>query len=391
MALTYICTRCQTAYSEGAVIWQCPCGGLLDLSDPEPFAVDHIDISEPGLWRYAAALPIVLPQERLRLGETMTPMIWKGEFGSWLKLDYQFPTGSYKDRGGSVLLSKLHSQGITEVVEDSSGNAGSSIAAYSAAAGITCNIFVPANNSPAKLSQIEAYGARLVPIQGDRSAVAQAALEAAKRTFYASHNWHPAFLAGVATLGFEIWEQLGLACPDSIILPCGHGGLILGVARAFRALARANSVLKLPRIFAVQSESFCSVVDAFTKGLSTPEPTQNGSTIAEGIACRVPLRGEAVLREIRATAGKAIAVTEDEIQAGLLDLLGRGFYTEPTSAVALAGFRKLVAAGEVDPTGTNVVVLTGSGLKTSRAIGEIIGKAHDAAHNVPAMRPKSGL
>lgn len=286
-----------------------------------------------------------------------------------------------------MLLSKLRTLGIAEVVEDSSGNAGCSIAAYSAAAGILCNILVPASNSPAKLAQIRAYGARLTPIEGDRDAVAKAALEAAKGTFYASHNRHPAFLAGVASLGFEIWDQMGVEGLDSIVMPCGYGSLILGVARAFRALARADSVPRLPQIIAVQTAAYSSIADAFSLGLPSTMPTQNGSTIAEGIACREPLRGDTVLREIRASGGQALAVNEDEIQAALLELVAKGYYPEPTSAVALAGFQKLVATGELDPAGRHVVVLTGSGLKTSSVIDDIVEGANDRMLRVPQLPP----
>jgi threonine synthase len=374
MAVGYACTRCRAVHTEDAAVWRCGCGGLLELAEPTAFAAADIDVAEPGLWRYAGAMPTVSPSERLRLGETMTPLYRNERLQAWLKLDYLFPTGSYKDRGSAVLLSKLFAQGIGEVIEDSSGNAGSSMAAYSAAGGIVCNVFVPASTSPAKLAQIRAYGARLRPIDGDRAAVADAAFEASSRTFYASHNWHPAFVAGVSSLGFELWEQFGYDGPDAIILPCGHGGLVLGVARAFQALERSGSVSRVPRIFAVQTVAFPAIADAFNGQSLSPQPTQHGTTVAEGIACRMPVRGEAVLRAVRSSDGKAITVTEHEIESALTTLLDCGLYVEPTSATALAGLRKLSASGDLDPAGRNVVVLTGSGLKAPAAIQEIMSR-----------------
>jgi threonine synthase len=377
MPMSYLCTRCGAIHSEDATIWRCECGGLLELTEPTAFAALDIDADEPGLWRYAAALPTVPRPERLRLGETMTPLCQNQRLQAWLKLDYLFPTGSYKDRGSAVLVSKLSTQGIREAIEDSSGNAGASIAAYCAAGDIVCSIFVPARTSPAKLAQIKAYGARLLPIDGDRSAVAAAAVEASSRMFYASHNWHPAFLAGVSSLGFELWEQFGYGSPDAIVVPCGQGGLVLGVARAFRALELAGSISRVPRIFAVQAAAFPAIADAFAAQLLSPQPTQHGTTVAEGIACRLPVRGAAVLRALRWSDGKAISVTEHEIELALAELLGCGYYVEPTSAAALAGLRKLTASGDVDPAGRNVVVLTGSGLKAPTAIGEIMDRLPD--------------
>jgi threonine synthase len=386
--VNYVCTVCGAIHDEHAPIWRCGCGGLLELGEPAPFDAADIDAIEPGFWRYAAAFPAVPKQEQLRIGETMTPLYRNPSLQAWLKLDFLFPTGSYKDRGSAVLISKLASQGIGEVIEDSSGNAGSSIAAYCAAGGIACNIFVAASTSPAKLAQIRAYGARLLPIDGDRSAVATAALEASARHFYASHNWHPAFVAGVSSLGFELWEQLGYESPDSVVVPCGHGGLVLGVARAFQALELSGGIARAPRIFAVQTAAFPAVADAFARQLLSPIPMHHGHTVAEGIACRLPVRGAAVLRAIRSTGGKAISVTEDEIEQALAELLKSGTYVEPTSAVALAGLRKLSAGGDVDPGGRNVVVLTGSGLKASAAIDEIIGRTVDSvSHAWAAPEP----
>jgi threonine synthase len=214
----------------------------------------------------------------------------------------------------------------------------------------------------------------LLPIAGDRASVAEAAVEASSRTFYASHNWHPTFVAGVSTLGFELWEQFAYGSPDAIILPCGHGSLVLGVARAFQALKLSGSISRVPRIFAVQAAAFPAIADAFAEHLRFPRPKQLGTTVAEGNACRAPLRGAAVLRALRWSRGKAISVSEDEIELALAHLLKRGYYVEPTSATALAGLRKLLASGDIGPAQENVVVLTGSGLKAPAAIAAIIDR-----------------
>jgi threonine synthase len=363
--MEYICSECGARYGEDALVWRCTCGGLLGLPPPRAFDAAQVDVSEPGLWRYAAALPTIPAARRIRIGETMTPLSGSGCLGlpAHFKLESLLPTGSYKDRGSAVLVSKLHALGLTEILEDSSGNAGASIAAYAAASGMRCTIYAPAANSPGKLAQIRAYGARLVPIPGDRAAVAAAAMAAAQSAFYASHIWLPPFVAGVATMGFEIWEQLGRQAPDTITMPAGHGSVLLGLWRAFTALRRAGVIGQLPRLYAVQSAAFPALAEAWEAGAGAPVPTVRGTTIAEGIACRVPLRGKAALSALRATGGAAFTVTEAEIQGAWARLAGGGYYVEPSAAVAGAGFLKLCERGVLDASGVHVVILTGSGLK----------------------------
>jgi threonine synthase len=343
-----------------------------------PFTEHDLDTHEHGLWRYASALPALPDQHRIRLGEAMTPLIESARFGAHLKIDYLLPSGSYKDRGTALMISRLRHLGVREVIEDSSGNAGSSVAVYCAAAGIACEIFVPAGNSPDKLLQISAYGARLNAVDGDRAAVAKAVLTAAETRFYASHNWHPDFHAGVSTLGFEIWEQSGARQPDAVVVPCGHGSLVLGVHRAYLSLLRGSSIRKVPRIFAVQAAAFSSVARAWAADAETAEPVQgSGGTIAEGIATRLPLRGAEVLLALHESGGGALAVSEEDIRAALADLVHSGVYVEPTGAVGLAGLHRLRAEGRLGTSDSVVVVLTGSGLKAGRRISEALGQTRE--------------
>ncbi len=189
-----------------------------------------------------------------------------------LKIDYLFPTGSYKDRGATVLISKAKELGIKKVIEDSSGNAGSAIAAYCARAGIGCEIYVPQTTSLGKLVQIQAYGANLRRIEGSREETARVAMEAASRIYYASHCWNPFFLHGTKTFAFEIWEQLGWKAPDVLILPVGHGTLFLGAYLGFKELKEAGLVKRVPKLVAVQSVSCAPLYKAFKKGWGETQP-----------------------------------------------------------------------------------------------------------------------
>jgi len=205
-----LCRECKKPYPFYTKLWRCQCEGILDLQFQGTFPKEKIKNREPSMWRYLEALPITDMETRVTFQEGYTPLVPielpKGAL--LVKDDRMFPSGSYKDRGASLMVSWLKGAGIKEVVEDSSGNAGSALAAYCAKAKINCRIFAPQSASKGKVEQIKKYGAELRLIPGPREASEAAVLEQAKTRFYASHCWNPFFIHGVKTLAFEIWEQL---------------------------------------------------------------------------------------------------------------------------------------------------------------------------------------
>ena len=366
------CEECGAQVQEATLPWRCACNGPLSC-DPEAFTFAP-DPTLPGLWRYASALPVAAPRNAVNLGEGMTPLSacsWNygsGKTAILCKFDALNPTGSYKDRGISVQISRLKELGLKKLVEDSSGNAGAAMAAYSAAAQIACDIFVPDSTSEGKCVQIAAYGATLRKIPGPREATTEAAEEAAKSIYYASHNWNPYFPEGVKTYAFEIFEQLGNAMPDNVVVPVGQGSLISGAWRGFSQIAQSFPNLTLPKIFGVQSENCCPLHDAWKNGLSAPQPFAKKPTVAEGIASAVPVRGKAVLKAIKESQGGFATVAEKDIWAAFEQLALAGFYVEPTSAAAMAGVSKLINQGLIKPGEKTVVLLSGSGLKATDKI-----------------------
>jgi threonine synthase len=326
----------------------------------------------PSLWRYGAVLP-VRAADAVSLGETITPLVEAGVDGVAIrfKLDYLLPTGSYKDRGAAVLVSALRTLGVRRAVEDSSGNAAAAIAAYAARAGIACTVFAPAGASAGKLVQAAAYGARVERVQGSRDDVANAAIDAAAAdatATYASHNWHPFFVEGVKTWALEVWEQLGYRAPDNVVVPVGSGSMLLGAHVAFSQLREGGEIEQLPRMFAVQPAACAPVHAAFGTGAEDVAAVERRPTLAEGASIARPVRGRELLAALRESRGRTAAVEEEEIAAGLRDLARQGIYVEPTSAVAVAGVRQLLARREIGPGETTVVMLTGSGLKATEAI-----------------------
>ncbi|MBV8705262.1 MAG: pyridoxal-phosphate dependent enzyme [Acetobacteraceae bacterium] len=332
----------------------------------------EIDAEWRGLWRYRAALP--LPDATpVTLGEGGTPLLARALHGATalLKCEWMNPTGSFKDRGASVMLSLLRAQGVRAVLEDSSGNGGAAVAAYAAAGGMAATIMAPASTSPAKLVQARAYGASLELVPGTRQDTAEAAMRRAEEVFYASHNWHPFFLHGTKTLAYELWEDLGFRAPDNVIVPCGAGSNVLGCAIGFSELLRAGAIEALPRLFAAQPANCAPVAAAFLAG--EPVAVEVAPTIAEGTAIAHPVRLDAVLGALSVSRGGAVTLTEEEIARATLDLARMGVYVEPTAAQAAGAFAKLLAAGTITDEQTTVLVLTGSGLKATGRIEGLVG------------------
>ena len=336
----------------------------------------QIETTTRSLWRYRAALPLQ-PDEPITMGEGCTPLIPRSLHGATplLKCEWMMPTGSFKDRGASVMLSLLRAQGVRDVLEDSSGNGGAAVSAYAAAGGMRATIMAPASTSPAKTVQMRAHGATVELIPGSRQDTADAAVRRSESVFYASHNWHPFFLQGTKTLAYELWEDLGFRAPDNIITPCGAGSNVLGCEIGFSELLRAGEIDAMPRIFAAQPANCGPIAAAFIAGSDVPVATEIAPTIAEGTAIAQPIRLAEVLGTLRETRGGAVMLSEAEIAGAMLELAQMGIYVEPTAAQAAAAFGKLLDAGTITPEQTTVLVLTGSGLKATPRIAELLGVA----------------
>ena len=331
-----------------------------------------------GPWRYRAALPELpggVGDDPITLGEGGTPLLPRRLHGAaaLLKAEWIMPTGSFKDRGATVMLSLLRAQGVRAVLEDSSGNGGAAVAAYAAAGGMAATILTPASTSPAKTVQMRAHGAAVELVPGSRQDTADAAIARAERIFYASHNWHPFFLHGTKTLAYELWEDLGFRAPDNVIVPCGAGSNVLGCEIGFSELLRAGQIDRLPRIFAAQPAACAPIAAAFLAGADAPVPVTIAPTIAEGTAIAAPIRLAEVLGALRLTQGGAVMLTEAEIAAAALDLARIGVYVEPTAAQPAAAFARLLAAGTIGAEQTTVLVLTGSGLKATPRFADMLG------------------
>jgi threonine synthase len=353
--------------------WRADNGHYLNLAPGPGLTRRDIDPARRSIWRYARGL-LIGAEHAVSLGEGWTPLLpgqWHGAPVQY-KLEFMMPTGSFKDRGTTVLVSYLKSRGVRRVLEDSSGNAGASLAAYAAAAGLACRILVPETASYPKIAQIAACGAEVVTIKGSRQDVAEAALAQSAEIFYASHNWQPFFVEGTKTLAWELWEQGGFRAPDNLVVPLGYGSNVLGAERGFDELARAGEITRRPRLFGVQAARCAPYAAAFRAGVEHLVAAEIAPTVAEGIATPRPTRVAEVLRAVRDTGGTIVAVEEAEIVAALAELARLGLYVEPTAAAAAAGLTRLLASGVVRPQEQTVLVLTGTGLKASATVGDLL-------------------
>lgn len=370
--LGLVCSSCQAPAH--ALAWRCTrCGGALDLdAQRSRAALDPGALtSEPasgrpteGLWRYLPWMPIDDP---LSLGEPRTPLVsidWDG-LGLTLKLEGSLPTGSFKDRGSAAMVSWLAAHGASDVVVDSSGNAGASLAAYCARAGLTCHVFTPSSAARAKLNQISAYGAVLHAVEGNREQVETAAIEWAASGVYASHCWNPLFVAGMESFAYEVWDQYAHDLPDAVVLPVGAGTLLLGAARGFEALRASGLTSTVPRIYGIQSTACAPLATAWTQHSSEPAEVTLGTTIAEGICVRRPPRGHQIIDAVASSGGALVPVDDEALRRAHGELARRGVYAEYTSAIAAAGVTRLLADGYLRSSDRVLAPISASGLKTA--------------------------
>jgi len=355
--LKFFCPKCGKICEDARRPIGCSCGSPLKSSlDWTSFDVDK---GAAGMMRYAKLLPQV--DTSITMGEGWTPLLSGGSKNLYYKLEYISPTGSFKDRGAIIVMGEAKSLGCDAVVQDSSGNAGASIAAYAARGGIRATIVVPEDTPELKKRQIELYGATLIVADGGRSRAASIAMEMAKSVFYASHVWDPLFMEGTRTIAFEIWEQLGGKAPDVVIVPAGNGTMLLGVFKGFKELLQRVKINRLPKIYAVQSAG-CAPLFATWKG--SQYDGEHRVTVAEGIAISEPPRMKEMLDAVRVSRGEVIVVSDSEILTEQKRLaVEGGLLVEPTAAVAPAAERMLRESGAITERDVVVVPLTGTGLK----------------------------
>lgn len=369
------CHRCRRNVTFDVTQYECACGGTLEIVGGPTFELTTVQEDIYTLWRYREALPLPEGAVPVTLGEGWTPLVdteWAGRPVK-MKLESLNPTGSFKDRGAALLGAALAGAGAHDVVEDSSGNAGAALSAYAARAGLHATVYVPAHASSAKKAQISVYGAEVVSVPGSRSDTAQAVLRAVEKgAVYATHARSPLYAHGLKTVAFEIWEQCGWCAPSAVVVPVGHGGLLLGLDMGFGELLAAGLIDRRPRLVGVQAEACAPLARAWEQGDTRVEPVQEQETVAGGVRIANPPWGTQVLAAVRRSEGRLVSVRDDEVLAAQRSLAERGFYVEPTSALPAAAMGQSgddagLKAASPEMASPTVLVLTGSGFKSPRS------------------------
>lgn len=359
----FICTACGKEYPLETLDYRCSCGGLFRLDyTPPRFRHELIDSAQFNMYRYRAFMPLAGEGWRdVTLGEGATSTV-RYDDGLYLKLDYAMPTLSFKDRGASILVWHCKNIGVEKVLQDSSGNAGNSVAAYCARAGIECEIYVPKGTSPKKIRMIESHGAIVTVFDGTRDATADAcrARALSEGIYYANHVYNPLFYQGTKTYIYEVYEQLG-RIPDNLFIPVGNGTLIIGCQLALMELYATGLIDRLPKIFLVQSERCAPLYDAVENRPREIVPTP---TYAEGIAIGRPMRGAEILGDSYAGEREVILVPEDGILPARERLARGGFFVEHTTAATYAAYLSYTSGHRLE--GDSLIPLCGAGLKSEK-------------------------
>ena len=359
------CSACDYS-SQRLVDFRCPsCGQPLEVRQFRKFEAERIRKGNYTVWRYASYFPYVKRADVVTLGEGWTPLVRLSTNLS-LKLESLNPTGSFKDRGSTVLvsaLSPLVRKINGEISEDSSGNAGASVAAYAARAGLKAKIYVPETVSGQKYNQIRFYGAEVVRVKGSRARVAEEAQKPEAHVFYVGHILHPLFRDGIRSLAYEIAEQHDWHSPGRVYVPVSAGTLLLGVIRGFKHLVESGFLDDMPGIIACQTRQVSPLYHLF-KGLSYQPPERLNSVADALVSVSPPLLG-IMNEELRAVKGDAVMVEENEILQAFRELPKLGFFVEPSSAVAYAAYQKQLKTRDISNRDNSTIILTGAGLKTS--------------------------
>lgn len=362
--MDYICSKCGKRESTHTRKAACDCGGLwkLDFTAPR-FSEELIDKDTWNIFRYRAFMALEDDSWRdVTLGEGMTPIIALDNH-VLLKMDYFMPTLSFKDRGAAVLIAHCKSIGVDAVLQDSSGNAGNSVAAYCGRAGIGCDIYVRDCTSSKKIDMIKAHGANIHLIEGSRDHCADVCREAVRREgkYYASHVYNPFFYEGTKTYIYEIYEQLH-RIPEYIFIPLGNGTLFLGAVKALEELLSSGIISHMPKIVALQSECCAPFARAVEKHSVLPAVVVPVETLAEGIAIGIPMRGEEILDYIYKYDVEMTEAPEDGILEARKYLARQGIYCEHTTAANYAAYLHYCELhGQISDC---LITMCGAGLKS---------------------------
>ncbi|MBC8506874.1 MAG: threonine synthase [Anaerolineales bacterium] len=406
----YRCSVCNEIYGPDEVTYTCPADGgnldvLLDYDAINKLSVDDLIFKDDqSLWRYLPLLPVSDPGGRgtpLRAAgwtPVFSPVLLAEKLGLknlWIKDESSNPTASFKDRASAILIGRAREIGAEIVVTASTGNAGAALAGMAAAVGHKSVIFAPKTAPPAKIAQLQIFGAKVLLVDGNYDAAFELSIQAADEFGWYCRNtgYNPFTAEGKKTAAFEIWEQMTAVSGQpstvsdklSVFVSVGDGNIISGIHKGFKDLLELGLIESMPRIFGVQSNESAAIANAFNAGNEEIIPV-SATTRADSISVDLPRDGLRALRAATQTNGAYILVPDSEIIAAIAELGKVGIFAEPAGSTSYAGVVKAVNDGLIDPNDPVVVFNTGSGLKDVKAAMQAAGEAPVIEPTLDAVR-----
>jgi threonine synthase len=395
--ISQVCIACGKNYGIDEVVYSCrKCGDILEIKYDYDFLKEKIEKSDwkslpLSVWRYKDFMPIRDPSKVISLDEGGTGLHCCRRLGKAIGIDTFYvknegenPTGSFKDRGMTVGVSKAVELGMKMVACASTGNTSASLAAYAAKAGISCVILIPSGRIAfGKLAQAIVYGAKVVQVRGNFDQALQLVVKLSEkhREIYLLNSINPFRLEGQKTIAYEICDQLSMEPPDVVVVPVGNAGNISAIWKGFTEFHKLGLISKLPKMVGIQAEGAAPIARAVKGGKDTIEPVKNPETVASAIRIGAPVSWKKAIRAIKDSGGTAEIVTDSEIlEAQKMLARYEGLFVEPASASSIAGLRKMLENGEIGRDETVVCVATGHGLKDP----DVVVKAYEKPYEVDA-------
>ena len=373
------CMECGRVHDMSRPAYACSsCGNLLEIrididAARERLSKTNFASRRLSVWKYRELLPVTENTRIYTRGEGGTPLVRCDRLADhlglshlWLKFDGTNPTGSFKDRGMTMGITKAKELGMNVVTCASTGNTSASLAAYAGHAGVKCVVLIPEGKvALGKLAQAMMHGATVVSVRGNFDQALDMVMRSSDSLgMYVLNSVNPFRIEGQKTAAFEICDQFEGTCPDTLYVPVGNGGNSSAYWKGFKEYEELDFVAGHPEIRGVQAAGSAPIAEMFAKGMDTLVPVQNPETVATAIRIGNPANWKKTIRAIKESEGTAFTVTDDEILAAqrLMATL-EGVFPEPAGAAAVAGLAKDVASGLIDRSAKIVCVSTGHGLK----------------------------
>ena len=401
------CIECDATYGIDEIIYKCgKCGGILEIITDldelrEKVSTNKWNDTSLSVWRYADFLPIKDRVNIVTLNEGGTGLHRCKRLAEkiglkklFIKFEGENPTGSFKDRGMTVGISKARELGVSIVICASTGNTSASLAAYAAKSGKQCIVLVPAGKiGVGKLAQAIAHGARLIQVKGNFDDSLDMVFQLCERNnqIYLLNSVNPFRIEGQKTIAFEVSEQLGVP-PDCMVMPVGNAGNISAAWKGFNEFEAVGLTNSKPRMIGIQAEGASPIVNAYRKKKIRVEPILFPETVATAIRIGNPVSWRKALNSIYESNGHAETVTDQEIlDAQRLLAQTEGIFAEPASATPIASLRKLLDQGVINKSDSIVCVATGHGLKDADVITRVFGKPIEVEADIDAIEKSLNL